>query len=117
MKNNVIVEKSFDFAVRIVNLYRYLYEEKKEFVLSKQLLHSGTSIGANIEEAHGGYSEKDFIYKLQLSYKELRETIFWLRLLEKTNYITSVQFNSMMDDANELRRIITSILKSMKEKT
>lgn len=78
MKENIIQDKSFDFAVRIVNLYKYLTETKREFVLSKQVLRSGTSIGANIEESIGGRSDKEFLFKLEISYKEARETIYWL---------------------------------------
>jgi four helix bundle protein len=79
--DNIIQHKSFAFAIRIVNLYKYLTSEKKEFVLSKQLLRSGTSIGANIEESIGGQSEKDFLSKLSIAYKEARESIYWLKLL------------------------------------
>ncbi len=81
MKNNIIQRKSYDFAIRIVRIYKYLCEEKKEYTLSKQLLRSGTSIGANVEEAIGGQSEKDFFAKLTIAYKEARETKYWIRLL------------------------------------
>ena len=84
-KNNIIQIKSYDFAVKIVNLYRYLSREKREIVLSKQLLRSGTSIGANIEEAIGGQSRKDFYAKLTIAYKEARETHYWIRLLRDTD--------------------------------
>ncbi len=83
--DNIIQEKSFAFAIRIVNLYKYLTNEKKEFVLSKQILKSGTSIGANIEESIGAQSDKDFLNKISISYKEARESIFWLKLLQATN--------------------------------
>lgn len=79
--DNIIRDKSFAFAIRVVNLYKYLCEEKKEFVLSKQLLRSGTSVGANVEEAIGGQSDKDFVSKLSIAYKEAREIIYWLKLL------------------------------------
>ena len=90
MKENIVQQKSFSFAIRIVNLYKYLVSEKKEFVLSKQLLRSGTSIGANVEESIGGQSEKDFLSKLSISYKEARETIYWLKLLKEIEYISKL---------------------------
>ncbi len=86
-KDNIIQEKSYDFAVKIVKLYKRLSQEKKEFVLSKQLLRSGTSIGANIEEAIGGQSRKDFYAKLTIAYKEARETHYWIRLLKDTSFL------------------------------
>lgn len=89
---NIVQEKSFDFAVRIVKLYKYLIEDKREYTLSKQVLRSGTSVGANIEEALGGYSEKDFRAKLSISYKEIRETKYWLRLLKETDYLSEELF-------------------------
>ncbi|SHF55348.1 four helix bundle protein [Tenacibaculum mesophilum] len=87
-KGNIIQEKSYDFAVRVVNLYKHLSQEKKVFVLSKQLLRSGTSIGANIEEAIGGQSRKDFYAKLTITYKEARETHYWIRLLKDTSFLS-----------------------------
>ena len=87
MKENVVQQKSFAFAIRVVNAYKYLTEQKKEFVLSKQLLRWGTSIGANVEEATGGQSKKDFIAKISISYKEARETKYWLNLLTATDYL------------------------------
>ena len=90
MKNNVIRDKSYAFAIRVVNLYKYLVYTKKEFVLSKQVLRSGTSIGANVEEAIGAQSSKDFIAKLSISYKEARETNYWIRLLKDTNFINKI---------------------------
>ena len=116
MKQNVIQEKSFEFSVRIINLYKYLITEKKEFVLSKQILRSGTSIGANIEEGLGGFTDCDFVYKLQLSYKETRETIYWLKLLHRTDFITKEQFDSMIADANEIQKILSSIILTKSEK-
>jgi four helix bundle protein len=83
-EQNVIQQKSYDFAIRIVNLYKYLATEKKELVLSKQILRSGTSIGANVEEAIGAQSDKDFLNKLSIAYKEARETHYWIRLLRDT---------------------------------
>lgn len=106
MKNhNVIQEKSFAFALRIVNLYKYLREEKKEYVLSKQLLRSGTSIGANIEEAIGGQSGKDFISKLSIAYKEARETIYWLKLLQAASFLSAEQASSILSDGQEICKI------------
>ncbi len=116
MKENIIRDKSYAFAIRIVKMYKYLCEEKKEFVLSKQLLRSGTSIGANIEEAIGGQSDKDFFAKLTISYKETRETHYWIRLLMDTDYITKEQSESMLNDVEELLKIIGSIQKTMKNK-
>jgi len=85
MKENIIQDKSYKFALRVINLYKYLIQNKKEYILSKQILRSGTSIGANIEEAIGGYSEKDFIAKLSLAYKEARESKYWINLLIDSN--------------------------------
>lgn len=115
-KENVIQDKSYAFAIRTVNLYRFLTDQKKEIVLSKQLHRSGTSIGANVEEGIGGQSEKDFYAKLNISYKEARETHYWLRLLRDTNYLTDEETKSMLDDCDELLKIIGSIIKTMKVK-
>lgn len=113
MKNdNVIQTKSFAFAVRIVRLCQFLANEKREYVLSKQLLRCGTSIGANIEEAIGGQSRPDFLSKLSIAYKEARETLYWLRLLKETDYLTETQFASVHADGEELCRIITAIKKT-----
>ena len=98
MKENVIVDKSYQFAIRIVKLYIYLKEEKKEFHLSAQILKAGTSIGANIEEAIGGSSRKDFKSKLDISYKEARETKYWLRSLKDTNFIEINLYKSLAFD-------------------
>lgn len=112
---NVIQSKSYAFAVRIVLLYQHLLEKKKAFVLAKQVLRSGTSIGANIEEAIGGQSRADFVSKLSIAYKEARETSYWLRLLKDTGYLTETEFNSIHADAEELCRIIAAIQKSTKQ--
>ena len=112
--NNVVQEKSYAFAVRIVKVYQYLCAEKKEFVLSKQLLRCGTSIGANIEEAIGGQSKKDFFAKLTISYKEARETHYWIRLLTDTEYISKEQSESLLKDVDELLKIIGSIQKTIR---
>ena len=116
MKNNIVQEKSYQFAVRIVKLYKYLCNEKKEYTLSKQLLRSGTSIGANIEEAIGGQSQKDFFAKLTISYKEARETHYWIRLLSDTDFINKQEKESLLNDVEELLKIISSIQKTMKQK-
>lgn len=116
MKENIIQEKSFDFAVRIVNLYKYLTDVKREFVLSKQVLRSGTSIGANIEESIGGRSDKEFLFKLEISYKEARETIYWLKLLKATEYISANEFGSIINEADEICRILAKIILTLKRK-
>jgi four helix bundle protein len=116
MKENIVQIKSYAFAVRIVNLYKQLCEHNKEYILSKQLLRSGTSIAANIEEAIGGQSEKDFLSKLSIAYKEARETLFWIRLLTDTNYIDKAESESLMHEANELLKIIGSIQKTLRNK-
>ena len=111
--NKSIVEsKSFNFAIRIVNLYKYLTDEKKEYVLSKQILKSGTSIGANISEALQGQSRKDFLMKMNIALKECSETKYWLRLLSATNYIDDNQANSIMKSCIELEKMLTSIVKT-----
>jgi four helix bundle protein len=115
-KYNILQEKSFKFAVRVVNFYKYLCEEKKEYVLSKQILRSGTSVGANIEESIGGQSEKDFVHKLSISYKELRETIYWLKLLKETKFVTNEMFDSLFADADELGKIMGKIKITMSKK-
>mgnify|MGYP006359993989 CR=1 FL=1 len=107
--DNIIQEKSFAFAIRIVNCYKYLKFEKREFVLSKQLLRSGTSIGANIEESIGGQSKADFISKLSIAYKEARETLYWLKLLFATEYLNNEMAESLIKDAEEICRIIGKI--------
>jgi len=115
-KDNIIQQKSFGFAVRIVNLYKNLIYEKKEFVLSKQLLRSGTSIGANVEESIGGQSDKDFISKISIAYKEARETIYWLKLLQATDFLTQQQADSLLNDADEICKILASIQKTLKSR-
>ncbi|MEN9523761.1 MAG: hypothetical protein RL065_2138 [Bacteroidota bacterium] len=114
-KENIILEKSFSYAVRVTKMYQYLTKEKKEFVLSKQVLRSGTSVGANVEEAIGGFSKADFNAKMSIAYKECRETLYWLRLLKETEYIDDKIFNSMFNEAEELRKILASIVKTIKE--
>jgi four helix bundle protein len=112
--DNIIQQKSFAFAIRIVNLYKYLKEVKNEFILSKQLLRSGTSIGANIEESIGGQSKADFLHKLSISYKEARETIYWLKLLQATDYLTESEARSIILDAEEICKILAKIQITLK---
>ncbi len=112
--DNIIQKKSYDFAVRIIKLYKYLVENEKEFVLSKQLLRCGTSIGANVEEAIGAQSRKDFFAKLTIAYKEARETHYWIRLLADTGFINPKMKESLIKDIEELLKIIGSIQKSLR---
>lgn len=112
--DNIVQIKSYAFAIRIVKAYQFLCEHKKEFVLSKQLLRCGTSIGANIEEAIGGQSDKDFYAKLTISYKEARETHYWIRLLKDTDYLSEEQSESLLKDVTELLKIIGSIQKTLR---
>ena len=114
-QNSPLLDKSLHFAARIVKLYRYLQKEKHESILSKQIIRSATSIGANANEAVYGISKADFIAKLQISLKETAETEYWLRLLHRTEYITKEQFASMHHDVNELIALLSSICKSSKE--
>jgi len=116
MKDNVILCKSMDFAVRVVNLYKYLSDEKKEYIMSKQLLRCGTSVGANAHEAVNGQSAKDFISKMHISLKEVGETEYWLTLLTRTNYLDAEQSQSIIYDCIELKRILTAIIKTTKAK-
>lgn len=111
MSENIIETKSFAFAIRIVKLYQYLVDNKKEFVLSKQLLKSGTSVGANVSEAQRGQSKADFYAKMSIALKEANETHYWLRLLHKTDYITNEEFESIQKDVNELISILVAICK------
>ena len=111
---NIIEQKSFEFAVRIVNLYKHLNETKKESVLSKQLLKSGTSIGANVAEAEQAQSKPDFISKMSIALKEASETKYWIRLLTSTSYLTEAESASILNDCVELEKILVSIIKSSK---
>ena len=114
MRSN-IEPKSFQFSVRIVKLCKYLQEEKKKYILSKQLLRAGTSIGANIAEAQQAQSRADFISKLSIALKEASETNYWLRLLAATNYLSQKGANSMLADCRELEKLLTAILNSTKD--
>ena len=112
---NTIENKSFDFAVRIVNLYKYLCNEKKEFVLSKQLLRSGTSIGANVSEGEKAQSKADFYTKMTIALKEANETDYWLRLMYATEYLTEQEFESLSKDNKEIISILVAITKTTKQ--
>ncbi len=114
-KDNILVEKSFKFAVRVVNLYKYLSREKKEFVLSKQLLRSGTSIGANINEAQDAQSKNDFISKLSIALKEARESKYWIELLRETKFLSIKEAESLLEDLVEVIKLLVSIIKSAKK--
>ena len=113
-KENVIVEKSKSFALRIIRLYRYLCGEKNEYILSKQLLRSGTSIGANVKEAIRGQSKADFYAKMNISLKEASETEYWLELLHESGYIEEKPFVNIYEDCQELIKILVTITKSQK---
>ena len=113
-KGNIILEKSFNFALQIIELYKQLITEK-EFVLSKQLLRSGTSIGANVEEATAAVSKKDFTAKMSIASKEARETRYWIRLLDK-NKLVNIDFNTYLHDIEQLINILTAIVKTSQEK-
>jgi four helix bundle protein len=114
MNTSIIAEKSLAFAIRIVNLYALL-KKRKEFIMSKQLMRSGTSIGANVREALNGQSRADFIHKLSIAQKECDEAIYWLILLNETKYLKDNEFVSINNDANELLKIIRSIILTSKE--
>jgi len=113
--DNVVEEKSFRFAVRIVKLNQYLRTKKKEYVLSKQLLRSGTSIGANVAESQQAQSRADFVSKLEIALKETSETKYWLRLLRATEYLSDSQFESINTDCSELEKLLVCIVKSTKK--
>jgi four helix bundle protein len=113
--NNVVKEKSFAFAVRVVHLYIYLCKEKKEFVLSKQLLRSGTAIGALVREAEQAESRADFIHKLSIALKEANETDYWISLLRETKFLSPKESASISSDNTELLKLLTSIIKSTKQ--
>ena len=110
---HIVKNKSFDFALRIVKIYQYLIE-KKEFVLSKQLLRSGTSIGALIRESEHAESKADFVHKLSIALKETNESKYWIELLYKSNYVDTKSFESIQTDIDELLKLLTSIIKTSK---
>lgn len=113
--DNVLVDKSIDFAIRITNCYKYLKDEKKEYILSKQMFRSGTSIGANIHEAIQGKSKPDFVSKLGISLSEASETSYWLKVLHRSNVIDDKMYNSMINDLDELIRILVSTIKTTRK--
>lgn len=115
MKDSIIANKSFAFALKIIRLYKILVENNREFVVSKQLLRSGTSIGANVEEALGGQSKKDFVAKLSVAYKEARETSYWLRLLRESGYLQKEEAALLLVDIEEILRIIGKIQTTVKK--
>ena len=117
MGTNAILDKSKAFALRIIKLYQYLCDDKREFVLSKQLLRSGTSIGANVREAVRGQSKPDFYSKLNIALKEADESAYWLELLHESNYLDEHQFDSIYKDCNELIALLVSITKTQNKKT
>ena len=116
MNTNILADKSFSFAVRIVKLHQYLKREFGEYILSKQIIRNGTAIGALIMESEYGSSKKDFISKLTISLKEANETIYWLRLLHKTDYLQTKMFNSFNNDCIELVKILTASIKTSKSR-
>jgi len=115
MRENVLKEKSYAFAIRIVKLSQYLQTERKEFILSKQILRSGTAIGALIREAEFGQSKMDFIHKLSVSLKEVNETEYWLNILKDTGYIENKLFKSLNDDCTTLLKLLVASIKTAKQ--
>lgn len=114
-KANVLYEKAYAFAVRVVKAYQFIAAEKREYVLSKQLLRCGTSIGANVTEANGAISDADFSAKISIAYKECLETKYWLQLLHDTDFITAKMFESMLADADELAKMLFTTLRSTRQ--
>ena len=114
MENNVILDKSKAFALRIIKLYKYLCDNKKEYIISKQIMRSGTSVGANVKEAVHAQCKLDFYAKMYIAYKEANETEYWLELLHESGYIETNAFESMYSDCKELIKILASITKSQK---
>ena len=115
MKESLVYNKALNFSIRIVNLYKYLSETKRESIMSKQLLRSGTSIGAYVSEALSAESTADFIHKLAISQKEANETHYWLTLLEKTGFISNEEYNSIQNDCEEIRKMVISIIITTKK--
>ncbi len=114
MKENVIKTKSFAFALRVIKLYQYLQTEKKEYILSKQVLRSGTAIGAMVREAEQAESKPDFIHKLAIAQKEANETEYWVDLLYQSGYLDKQQYDQIFNDVTEIRKLLTSIIKASK---
>lgn len=115
--NSIAYQKSYQFAIRVVKAYKYLSEEKKEFILSKQLLKAGTSVGANLAEANGAISDADFSAKVSIAYKEIQETKYWLSLLKDTEYLTEKAYSSINKDAEEISKILFAVLKNSRLKS
>ena len=115
MEDKAAKSKSMAFAIRIVRLYKYLCEEKKECIISKQILRSGTSIGANLAEAECAISKKDFLLKIYIALKEASETLYWLELLYKTDFLSENMYNSLYVDCNEIKRILSATTKTIAE--
>ena len=115
-KKNIVYDKALDFSVRVVNLYNFLDQKGAAAVMSKQLLRCGTSIGANISESISAESDLDFIHKLAIAQKEAEETLYWLVLLKRTNFLTEVQYSSMNQDCVEIKKLLTSIIVTSKQK-
>ncbi|MCL1892541.1 MAG: four helix bundle protein [Alphaproteobacteria bacterium] len=115
-KKGITKQKAMEFSIRIYNLYKYLCENKKEFVLSKQILRSGTSIGANLSEAECAISENDFVSKIYISYKECSETLYWLELLKNIGLINQKEFNSINKDCEEIIKLLSATIQTMKSK-
>ncbi len=116
-KNNILHQKSYAFAIRVVNLSQYLIKEKKEYILSKQILRSGTSVGALVSESEFAQSHADFINKLTIGLKEANETKYWINLLHDTNFISKAMYTSLLSDIKELIKLLVSIIKKLKEKS
>ncbi|MBC5993959.1 four helix bundle protein [Pontibacter cellulosilyticus] len=116
MAESIVATKSYNFALRIIKLYKHLTQEQREFVLAKQVLRSGTSIGANVEEALGGQSKADFRHKLSIALKEARETSYWLRLLKDSDYVKPDAFKSIHSECDELIKILRSIILTSQQK-
>jgi four helix bundle protein len=110
-RKSVVYQKAYAFAIRMVKLYKYLCDKKKEYIMSKQLIRCGTAIGANIAEANGAISNEDFSFKMSLSYKECLETKFWLSLLKDTEYLVGKEYQSLAAEADEIASMLFSILK------
>lgn len=114
-KENILADKALDFAVRAVSLFRHLTDNKKEFIISKQIMRSGTSIGANIAEAQGAQSTADFIARLHIALKECYETLFWIKLLHRTELLTDKEAKSLKKDLSEITALLVAIIKSAKQ--
>ena len=114
-EDNIVLKKSYDFSVRCVNLYKYLCDERHDYVIGKQLLRSGTSVGANVKEAIRGVSKADFRAKLSIALKEASESEFWIEILRDTEYISRLQAESMLNDCQEILKLLVSIVKSSSE--